>query len=161
MRTILLLTTLLVGLTLFTHAQFHGRCGSFRYTINGKLLSAVKTNDGITIKTYYAIDPKKGYIWFWREISEPDSQQTDEFISMWARLTDLDSSCIENSTANPLELKIRLSQKQNYFFTTIYSQQKKGPSYRVHNNLMIPFKNQGTAISIMGKLKTELPSYKY
>lgn len=67
MRTITLLTTLLVILTNYAPAQYNGRCGSFRYTINGQLASSVEI-DNITTKTYYSIDQKKGISGFGRKL---------------------------------------------------------------------------------------------
>jgi hypothetical protein len=160
MRLITLLTGLLVISTIYTHAQFHGRCGNFRYTIKGKLVSSVEI-DNITTKSYYSIDQKAGYIWFWKEISEPGNQQVNEFITMWARLSDIDTSCIESIATSPATLKVRLAQKQNFFFTTTYLQQKKGPTYGVLNDLLIPFKNQGTASSFLNQLKNQIPIWNY
>ncbi|MBL0882370.1 MAG: hypothetical protein IBJ16_03300 [Chitinophagaceae bacterium] len=160
MRTTTLLTTLLVMLTIHAHAQYHGRCGNFRYKINGKLGSSVVINN-ITTKTYYAIEPKTGYIWFWKEVSEPGNQQVNEFISMWARLSDIDTSCIESVSSDPPILKVRLTEKQNFFFTTSYTQQKKGPSYGVRNDILIPFKNKEAAINFLQQLKLQIPVRNY
>lgn len=160
MRTITLLTTILVMLTTYAHAQYHGRCGSFRYTIDGKLASSVEIND-ITTKTYYSTDQRNGYIWFWKEISEPGNQQVNEFISMWARLSDMDTSCIESLIADPSILKVRLTEKQNFFFTTTYTQQKKGPTYGVRNDFLIPFKNKEVAGNFSKQLKLQIPIRNY
>lgn len=160
MRIIILITTLMVVTTLYAHAQFNGRCGNFRYTINGKLVNATKSNQ-TTIKTYYAVDVKKGYIWFWKEISEPGNQQINEYISMWARLTDVDRSCVEQVSADPSTVKVRLMQKQNFFFTTMYNQQKKGPVYGVRNDLLISFSNSNDAANFINQLKNQIPNYNY
>ncbi|WP_353548555.1 hypothetical protein [Sediminibacterium sp. KACHI17] len=160
MRTISLLTTLLVIMTLYTQAQYNGRCGNFRYTIKGKLVSTVEIND-VTTKTYYSIEQKSGYIWFWKEIFEPGNQQVNEFISMWARLSEIDTSCIESVAVDPFTLKVRLSQKETFFFTTTYLQKKNGPTYGVRNNLLISFRNEGTANNFSNELKQQIPIYKY
>lgn len=160
MRTITLLTILLVILAKYAPAQYHGRCGSFRYTINGQLTSSVKT-DNITINTYYSIDQKKGYVWFWKEISEPGNQQVNEFLTMWARLSDMDTSCIEALITDPSILKVRLAVKQNFFFTTTYVQQKKGPTYGVRNDIWIPFKNDDAATKFSNQLKLQIPTWNY
>lgn len=160
MKTITLLTTMLVMLTTYAPAQYHGRCGSFRYTIDGKLASSVEVND-ITTKTYYSIEQKIGYIWFWKEISEPGNQQVNEFISMWARLSDIDTSCIESLITDPSTLKVRLIEKQNFFFTTTYTQQKKGPTYGVRNDVLIPFKSKEVANNFSNQLKLQIPVRNY
>lgn len=160
MRTFSLLTTLLVILTAYAPVQYHGRCGCFRYTINGQLASSVKT-DNIIINTYYSIDQKKGYVWFWKEISKPGNQQVSEFLTMWARLADMDTSCIEALIAKPSILKVRLAEKQNFFFTTTYLQQKKGPTYGVRNDIWIPFKNTNAATDFLNQLKLQIPVRNY
>jgi len=160
MRLITLLTSLLVISTIHVHAQYHGRCGNFRYKIQGKLVSSVETNS-VTTNTYYSIDQKDDYIWFWKEISEPGNQQVNEFITMWARLSEINTSCIESIATSSATLKVRLAQKQNFFFTTTYLQQKKGPTYGVLNDLLIPFKNQGTASSFLNQLKNQIPIRNY
>jgi hypothetical protein len=160
MRTITLLTTMLVILTTHAPAQYHGKCGSFRYTIDGKLASSVEVNE-ITTKTYYSIEQKNGYIWFWKEISEPGNQQVNEFISMWARLSDIDTSCVESLITDPSILKVRLTEKQNFFFTTTYTQQKKGPTYGVRNDFLMPFKNKEVASSFSNQLKLQIPIRNY
>ncbi len=160
MRTITLLTTLLVMLTTYAPAQYNGRCGSFRYTINGQLASSVEI-DNITTKTYYSIDQKKGYIWFWKEVSEPGNQQVNEFLTLWARLSDMDTSCIEALIADPSILKVRLTQKQNFFFATTYVQQKNGPAYGVRNDILIPFKNIDAATDFLNQFKLQIPIRNY
>lgn len=160
MRTITLLTTLLVMSTLYAPAQYNGRCGNFRYTIKGKLVSSVET-DNITTKSYYSVDQKAGYIWFWQEISKPGNQQVNEFITMWARLSDIDASCIESVATNLPKLKVRLAQKQNFFFTTTYLQQKKGPTYGVRNDILISFKSDEGATNFANELKLQFPQYNY
>lgn len=160
MRTISLLTTLLVIMTLYTQAQYNGRCGNFRYTIKGKLVSTVEIND-VTTKTYYSIEQKSGYIWFWKEISELGNQQVNEFISMWARLSEIDTSCIESVAAYPFTLKIRLSQKETFFFTTTYLQKKNGPTYGVRNDILIPFKTDDAATNFSNEIKRQIPNYNY
>lgn len=158
MRTVTLLTTLLVISTIYAHAQYQGRCGNFRYTIKGKLISSVEI-DNITTRTYYSIEQKTGYIWFWKEISEPNNRQTNEFITMWARLTDIDTSCIKSSSENPLTIKVGLSQKQNFFFTTTYLQKKNGPTYGVLNDILISFKNDNASINFSNEIKRQIPNY--
>lgn len=160
MTTNILLTTMLVVLTIHSHAQYHGRCGSYRYTINGQLASSVE-KDNITTKTYYSIDQKKGYVWFWKEISEPGNQQVNEFLTLWARLSDMDTSCIEALVADPSTLKVRLAEKQNFFFTTTYVQQKKGPTYGVRNDLWIHFKNIDAASDFSNQIKLQIPIRNY
>lgn len=151
---------MLVVLTIHSHAQYHGRCGSYRYTINGQLASSVET-DNITTKTYYSIDQQKGYIWFWKETSEPGNQQVNEFLTLWARLSDMDTSCIEALVADPSTLKVRLAEKQNFFFATTYVQQKKGPTYGVRNDVLIPFKNIDAASDFSNQLKLQIPIRNY
>lgn len=160
MRTITLLTTLLVIMTTYAPAQYNGRCGNFRYTINGQLASSVEINN-ITTKTYYSIDQKKGYIWFWKEISKPGNQQVNEFLTLWARLSDIDTSCIEALIADPSILKVRLAEKQNFFFATTYVKQKKGPAYGVRNDILIPFKNIYAATNFSNQLKLQMPIRSY
>lgn len=151
---------MLVMLTMYASAQYHGRCGSVRYTIQGELASSVEIDDIIT-KTYYAIEQRTGYIWFWKEISEPGNRQINEFMSMWARLSDIDTSCIEALINDPSVLKVRLTQKQNFFFTTSYTQQRKGPTYGVRNDVLIPFKNKDVAFNFSNQLKMQIPNWNY
>ncbi len=160
MRILTLLATLLVLSTIYAHAQYHGRCGNFRYTIKGKLVSSVEI-DNVTISTYYSIEQRTGYIWFWKEISEPNTHQTNEFISMWARLTDIDTSCVESFFENASTIKVRLNQKQNFFFTTTYVQKKNGPAYGVRNDILILFKTDEAATNFSNEIKRQIPNYNY
>lgn len=147
-------------MTLHVTAQYNGRCGNFRYTIKGKLVSSVEI-DNITTKSYYSIEQKTGYIWFWQEVSEPGNQRVNEFVSMWARLSDIEASGIESVATNPAMLKVQLTQKQNFFFTTTYLQQKNGPTYGVRNDILISFKSVEAATNFANELKQQLPNHNY
>ena len=156
---ILVLTTFMV---VSAHAQFHGRCGDYRYTIDGKLISSVETNvaganNNSHINTYYHVDSKNGYLWFWVEETEDGNNRISKFISYWARLSDLDTNSFDYSKNSSSEMLVHLKSSQNYFFSTVYTTQKKGPQYEVRNKLLIRFKNDQEASAFAKELKQYIP----
>ena len=97
MRNTALILILTVFMAVSAHAQFHGHCGDFRYTIEGKLISSVDVNEAgnnnsITVKTYYKVDEKNGYIWFWIEETEAGKVRVGKYISLWTRLSELSTN---------------------------------------------------------------------
>lgn len=148
--------------TVSLNAQFHGRCGDYRYTIDGKLISSVTadfsgTGTNTTVKTYYKVDAEKGYIWFWTEEYESSSQQVARFVTMWARLADIDSSSFKAELDNPTKMLIQLAVNQNFFFTTTYTNNKQGPQYGVLNKFIVRFKNDQEANSFTHEARNNLP----
>lgn len=145
-----------------SHAQFHGNCGDFRYTIDGKLISSVNVNEAgtdnsVTVKTYYKVDEKNGYIWFWIEETEVGKTRIGKYISLWTRLSELSTNSFSNNNAS--EILIRLKSNQQFFFTTVYTTQKKGPQYEVRNKFLIRFKNDREAIAFADEVKQYIPMY--
>ena len=158
---ILVLTTFLV---VSAHSQYNGNCGNYRYTIDGKLISSVEVNlPGMTnstkLNTYYKIDQKNGYIWFWVEESEGRGVKTGKLISLWSRLSELDFNSFNTINNNPSEILVKLSSDQLFFFTTVYTTQKKGPQYEVRNKLAIRFQNEQDATTFINEVKQYIPKY--
>lgn len=154
----------MVFLTISAHAQFHGRCGDYRYTIDGKLISSVDINspgsgNDINIKTYYKVDEKNGYIWFWIEETEAGRNKIAKYISLWSRLSELGTDSFNSNTNNPSEILVKLKSDQQFFFTTVYTTQKKGPQYEVRNKLAIRFRNIQEATSFAEEVKQYVPLF--
>lgn len=145
------------------NAQFTGRCGDYRYVIDGKLISSVDTNagteDNINVKTYYKIDEKNGYIWFWIEETEAGKNRVGKFSSFWSRLSELGAESFANNKNNPLEILVQLKSSQQFFFTTVYTTKKRGPQYGVRNKLAIRFKNDQEVSAFTGEVKQHVPRY--
>jgi hypothetical protein len=159
---ILVLTTFMV---VSVHAQFHGHCGDYRYTIDGKLISSVdvNTNDAsnsINVKTYYKVDDKNGYIWFWIEETEAGKNRVGKFITLWSRLSELNAESFNTNKNNASEILVQLKSSQQFFFTTVYTTQKKGPQYEVRNKLSIRFKNEGEAGAFNDEMLLHVPKFK-
>lgn len=116
-------------------------------------------DNDISVKTYYKIDRKNGYIWFWVEESEAGKIRTGKFISLWSRLSELGSNSFSTINNNPSEILVKLSSEQQFFFTTVYTTQKKGPQYEVRNKLAIRFKNDQDATAFMNEVTQYIPRY--
>lgn len=159
---ILFLTTLMV---VSAHAQYHGRCGSYRYSIDGKMISNIDivlpgSGNDKSIKTYYKADTKNGYIWFWTEETEAGSNSIAKFTSFWSRLSELNAESFSSNKKNPAEVQVQLTSPQQFFFTTVYYSQKKGPQYEVRNKLIIRFNNESDASAFIGDIQPLIPGYK-
>lgn len=162
MRIITFVVAILALSSISLNAQFNGKCGDFRYTIDGKLISSVTadfsgTGASSTVKTYYKVDALKGYIWFWTEEYENNSQQVATLVTMWARLADLDSTSFQVDLNNPTKMLIHLAANQNFFFTTTYTKNKQGPQYGVLNKFTVRFKNDQEANSFSLEARNNLP----
>jgi len=162
MRNTALILILTVFMAVSAHAQFHGHCGDFRYTIEGKLISSVDVNEAgnnnsITVKTYYKVDEKNEYIWFWIEETEAGKVRVGKYISLWTRLSELSTNSFDNN--KPSEILVRLKSDQQFFFTTMYTTQKKGPQYEVRNKFLIRFKNDREAIAFADEVKQFVPVF--
>lgn len=162
MRIIIIVLASFALFAISADAQFNGRCGDLRYTIDGKLISSVTADlagngSSTTVKTYYKVDPKKGYIWFWTEESESNSQQTSTFVTMWARLADIDSSSFKLESSNPPKVLVQLAANQNFFFTTAYTNNKPGPQYGVLNKFIVRFRNNQEAVSFANEAQSNMP----
>jgi len=143
-------------------AQFRGNCGDYRYTIDGKLISSIDMNGegaGITVKTYYKVDDKNGYIWFWIEETEAGRNRIGKYISMWTRLSEFSNNSFNQVNNNPSALLIQLKSNQQFFFTTVYTTQKKGPQYEVRNKFLIRFKNEQDALAFANEARQYLPRF--
>lgn len=165
MRTIAFILVLMTFTVISAHAQFHGRCGDYRYTIDGKLISSVDisspgSDNDINIKTYYKIDEKNGYIWFWIEETESGKSRIGQYTSLWSRLSELSDDGFSSNPNNPSEILVQLKSSQQFFFTTVYTTQKKGPQYEVRNKLAIRFKDNQEASAFAAEVKQHLPRYK-
>lgn len=161
MRTKTLLLTLLTCMVMSTYAQFSGRCGDFRYTIDGKLISSVDVKSGnnkFHVNTYYKIDSKNGYVWFWVEESFPGRNKIGKFTILWSRLSDMDNESAMVDKNNPSSMIVALSS-QKFFFTTAYTAQKKGPQYEVRSKLTIQFSNSQDAADFSQILLQNIPKY--
>ena len=163
MRITLLILVLTTCMVVSAHAQFHGHCGDYRYTIDGKLISSVdvNTNDAsnsINVKTYYKVDDKNGYIWFWIEETEAGRNRIGKYTSLWSRLSELGTDSFSKS--NPSEILIQLKSNQQFFFTTVYTTQKKGPQYEVRNKIAIRFKDDQEASSFTDEVRQYIPKYR-
>lgn len=164
MRTTAFILVLMTFLVISAHAQFHGRCGDYRYTIDGKLISSVDINstgsdNDINLKTYYKIDEKNGYIWFWIEETEAGKSRIGQFTSLWSRLSELSTDSFSSNQNNPSEILVQLKSSQQFFFATVYTTQKKGPRYEVRNKLTIRFKDSQAASTFSDEVKHYIPRY--
>lgn len=158
---ILLLTALMV---VSAHAQYNGNCGNYHYTIDGKLISSVDVNipgsgNDINVRTYYKIDPVNGYIWFWVEETKAGRNRISKYTSFWSRLSELSPGSFNSIKDNPAEILVKLSSDQLFFFTTVYTTQKKGPQYEVRNKLAIRFKNEQEATAFVNEVQPFIPRY--
>jgi hypothetical protein len=164
MRHIAFILVLMTCMVISAHAQFHGRCGDYRYTIDGKLISSVDidspgSENDINIKTYYRVDEKNGYIWFWIEETEAGKSRIGKYISLWSRLSELSTDSFNSNKNNPSEILVQLKSSQQFFFTTVYTTQKKGPQYEVRNKLAIRFKDDREASAFSHEVKQYIPRY--
>ncbi len=162
MRTTAFILALMAFMVVSTHVQFHGRCGDYRYTIDGKLISSIDINspdteNGINVKTYYKADEKNGYIWFWIEETEAGRNRIGKYICLWSRLYELGADSFGSNKDNPSEILVRLKSNQQFFFTTIYTTQKKGPQYEVRNKFAIRFKNDREASAFTDEVRQYIP----
>lgn len=165
MRTTVLILVLTTLMVVSSHAQYHGRCGSYRYTIDGKLISNLDivipgSGNDISIKSYYKVDTKNGYIWFWIEETKAGSNSIAKFTSLWSRLSELNAESFSSNKNNPVEVQVQLSSSQQFFFTTVYYSQKKGPQYEVRNKLSIRFNNEADANAFIRDMQPYIPGYK-
>lgn len=159
---ILVLTTCMV---VSTRAQFRGHCGDYRYTIDGKLISSVDINaedagNHINVKTYYKVDDKNGYIWFWIEETEAGRNRVGKFLTLWSRLSELNTESFSTNKNNLSEILVQLKSSQQFFFATVYTTQKKGPQYEVRNKLAIRFKDDQEASSFTDEVRQYIPKYR-
>lgn len=165
MRIITLILVLTTCTVVSVHAQFHGHCGDYRYTIDGKLISSIDINadnadNHINVKTYYKVDDKNGYIWFWIEESEAGKNRTGKLITLWSRLSELNAESFSANKNNLSEILVQLKSSQQFFFTTVYTSQKKGPQYEVRNKLSIRFRNEGEASAFTDEVQPHIPKFK-
>ena len=162
MRTAFLILLLAVSSAVAVHAQYHGHCGDYRYTIDGIRISSVNetsssTANSFTIRTYYKVDEKKGYIWFWIEETEAGSNETAKLVSMWTRLSEFGPESFTKNKDNAAEIIVRLKSSQQFFFTTVYTSQKKGPQYEVRNKIFIRFNDEQAASAFAEQLQQYIP----
>lgn len=165
MRITTLIIVLMTSMVITAHAQFHGHCGSFRYKIDGKRISTValtpsSESDKIVVTTYYKVDVKNGYVWFWIEETEPGSNRISRYTTLWSRLSELNTDEFGDLQNSPANLLIRTKNSQQFFFSTVYTTQKKGPQYGVLNKLLIRFRNDQEASSFADELRQVAPKFK-
>lgn len=161
MRTKTLLQILLTFMVVSAYAQYNGHCGNFRYSIDGKLISSVDIKSGTDkfhVNTYYKIDNRNGYVWFWIEESLNGSSKIGKYSVLWSRLSDMDNESAIIDKNDPSSMIVNLSS-QKFFFTTSYTAQKKGPQYEVRSKLPIRFANSQDAAEFARELLQNIPKY--
>lgn len=156
-----LLYLLVTLLSLHSHAQSRGRCGSNVYEIKGEKISRLIQTDSVThtITTYALLDEARGHLWVSKEISAAERSRIARFESQWTNIAELDTSSLQVGGGEYPSVLIRLKSSQQFFFTTIYTDTKNGPLFEVRKSVLLLFENQDAAGKFIAAVRQYLRTH--